>query len=69
MGMTDREVEKLFMIEAFYMGTVGSFIGVIAGGFASYSLSKYGMNFSVLFKKLSLCLILICTENLVFPFL
>ncbi len=51
MGMTDREVEKLFMIEAFYMGTVGSFIGVIAGGFASYSLSKYGMNFSALFKK------------------
>ncbi|NIA23347.1 MAG: FtsX-like permease family protein [Proteobacteria bacterium] len=52
LGMSDTEVEKLFMSEAFYMGGLGSLIGVVAGGFASYFLATHGFDFSYMFKKM-----------------
>ncbi len=51
LGMSNMEVEKLFISEAFYMSVVGSILGVLGGGFVSYFMAKHGMDFSAIIKN------------------
>lgn len=46
MGMTGGEIQKLFFLEAFYIGLIGAFVGVILGIGMTIPLSIYGIDFS-----------------------
>ena len=44
MGMTPREIVRLFFLEAFYIGAIASFIGVLIGVAITLPLSRTGIN-------------------------
>jgi len=44
MGMTPREIVRLFFLEAFYIGAIASFIGVLIGVGITLPLSRTGIN-------------------------
>ncbi len=46
MGMTGGEIQKLFFLEAFYIGLIGAFAGVILGIGITIPLSIYGIDLS-----------------------
>ena len=46
MGMTPREIVRLFFLEAFYIGAIASFIGVLIGVAITLPLSRTGMDFT-----------------------
>ncbi len=46
MGMTGGEIQKLFFLEAFYIGLIGALVGVILGIGMTIPLSIYGIDFS-----------------------
>ena len=46
MGMTGGEIQKLFFLEAFYIGLMGAFVGVILGIGMTIPLSIYGIDLS-----------------------
>lgn len=46
LGMTDREVVRLFFLEAFYLGVIGAFIGVIVGILLVLPLNSAGLDLS-----------------------
>lgn len=48
MGMSSKEVVRLFFIEAFYLGVIGAFIGVLAGIALVLPLSNVGIDMSTM---------------------
>jgi putative ABC transport system permease protein len=44
MGMTPREIVRLFFLEAFYIGAIASFVGVLIGVAITFPLSRTGIN-------------------------
>jgi putative ABC transport system permease protein len=46
MGMTPREIVRLFFLEAFYIGAIAAFIGVLLGVGITLPLSRTGMDFT-----------------------
>lgn len=51
LGMTDSEVKKLFIMEGFLMGVIGTLIGVILGIIINFYFVKHGINWSPLLPK------------------
>jgi ABC-type lipoprotein release transport system permease subunit len=48
MGMTDRQMILVYMLEAGFLGFIGSLLGVILGCIINYPMVKYGMDFSAI---------------------
>jgi len=46
MGMTDRQMILVYMLEAGFLGFIGSVLGIILGCIINYPMVKYGMDFS-----------------------
>jgi putative ABC transport system permease protein len=46
MGMTPREIVRLFFLEAFYIGAMAAFVGVLVGVAITLPLSRTGINLS-----------------------
>jgi putative ABC transport system permease protein len=46
MGMTPREIVRLFFLEAFFIGAIAAFIGVLVGVAITLPLSRTGMDFT-----------------------
>jgi ABC-type lipoprotein release transport system permease subunit len=46
MGMTDQQMIFIYMLEAGFLGFIGSVLGVILGCIINYPMVKYGMDFS-----------------------
>jgi len=46
MGMTDKQMIITFMLEAGFLGFIGSVFGIIAGCAVNYPMVKYGIDFS-----------------------
>jgi len=46
MGMTDRQMILVYMLEAGFLGFIGSIFGIILGCIINYPMVKYGMDFS-----------------------
>jgi putative ABC transport system permease protein len=46
MGMTDRQMILVYMLEAGFLGFIGSVLGIILGCFINYPMVKYGIDFS-----------------------
>jgi len=45
--MTDRQMILVYMLEAGFLGFIGSVLGIILGCIINYPMVKYGMDFSV----------------------
>jgi putative ABC transport system permease protein len=54
MGMTPREIVRLFFLEAFYIGAIASFIGVLIGVAITLPLSITGINVGGVMEGVSL---------------
>jgi putative ABC transport system permease protein len=48
MGMTDRQMILVYMIEAGFLGFIGSVLGIILGCIINYPMVKYGIDFSAI---------------------
>jgi len=48
MGMTDRQMILVYMLEAGFLGFIGSVLGIILGCIINYPMVKYGMDFSAM---------------------
>jgi len=48
MGMTDRQMILVYMMEAGFLGFIGSLLGIILGCIINYPMVKYGVDFSAL---------------------
>jgi ABC-type lipoprotein release transport system permease subunit len=48
MGMTDAEMTLAYMLEAAFLGLIGSVLGVIVGCLINYPMVKYGLDISSL---------------------
>jgi len=46
MGMTDRQMILVYMLEAGFLGFIGSVLGIILGCAINYPMVKYGIDFS-----------------------
>jgi len=46
MGMTDRQMILVYMLEAGFLGFIGSVLGIILGCIINYPMVKYGIDFS-----------------------
>jgi len=46
MGMTDRQMILVYMLEAGFLGFIGSVLGIILGCIINYPMVKYGVDFS-----------------------
>ncbi len=44
MGMHEQEITALFTIEGFFLGFIGTVLGLAGGGLVAFWLSKYGIN-------------------------
>jgi len=53
MGMTDSQMIMTYMLEAGFLGVIGSALGIIAGCIANYPMVKYGLDFSAMSDLLS----------------
>ena len=48
LGMTDRELVMTYMLEAGFLGFIGSALGIILGCIINYPMVKYGIDFSAM---------------------
>jgi len=48
MGMTERQMILVYMLEAGFLGFIGSVLGIILGCIINYPMVKYGMDFSAM---------------------
>jgi len=48
MGMTDRQMVLTYMLEAGFLGLIGSILGIIVGCIINYPLVKTGIDFSAM---------------------
>jgi len=48
MGMTDQQMVLVYMLEAGFLGFIGSVLGIILGCIINYPMVKYGMDFSAM---------------------
>jgi len=48
MGMTDGQMIMTYMLEAGFLGFIGSVLGIIAGCIINYPMVKYGIDFSAM---------------------
>ena len=48
LGMTRREIIQVFFFEALFLSVIGAFIGMTAGGIATFIMSLFPMDFNVL---------------------
>ena len=48
LGMTDRQMVMTYMLEAGFLGFIGSVLGIILGCLINYPMVKYGINFSAM---------------------
>ena len=46
MGMTDKQMVMVYMLEAGFLGLLGSVLGIIAGCLINYPMVKYGIDFT-----------------------
>jgi ABC-type lipoprotein release transport system permease subunit len=53
MGMTDRQMIMAYMLEAGFLGLMGSALGIILGCIVNYPVVKYGFDFSGMSDVLS----------------
>jgi putative ABC transport system permease protein len=53
LGVKERNIEKLFLLEGIYMGIFGSFIGISIGSGISLYLGKVGVNFGDALEKIT----------------
>jgi hypothetical protein len=53
MGMTDKEMIMTYMLEAGFLGFIGSVLGIILGCLINYPMVKYGIDFSAMADTLS----------------
>jgi len=50
MGMTPQEIVRLFFLEAFYIGAIAAFVGVMLGVAITLPLSRTGIDFSAVME-------------------
>jgi len=48
MGMTDKQMIMTYMLEAGFLGLIGSVLGIILGCIINYPMVKYGIDFSAM---------------------
>jgi len=48
MGMTDRQMIVTYMLEAGFLGLIGSIMGIILGCIVNYPIVKYGIDFTAM---------------------
>jgi len=48
MGMTDQQLFLVYMLEAGFLGFIGSVLGIILGCIINYPMVKYGIDFSAI---------------------
>ena len=48
LGMTDRQMIMTYMLEAGFLGFIGSILGIILGCAINYPMVKYGIDFSAM---------------------
>jgi ABC-type lipoprotein release transport system permease subunit len=53
MGMTDKQMIMTYMLEAGFLGFIGSILGIILGAVINYPMVKYGIDFSAMADTLS----------------
>ncbi|MCL2266202.1 MAG: FtsX-like permease family protein [Treponema sp.] len=53
MGMTDGQMVMTYMLEAGFLGLLGSLLGIIAGCLINYPMVKYGIDFSAIGNLMS----------------
>jgi ABC-type lipoprotein release transport system permease subunit len=53
MGMTDKQMIMTYMLEAGFLGLIGSILGIILGSVINYPMVKYGIDFSAMADTLS----------------
>jgi ABC-type lipoprotein release transport system permease subunit len=53
MGMTDQQMIMAYMLEAGFLGLMGSVLGIILGCIVNYPVVKYGFDFSSMSDVLS----------------
>ena len=53
LGMTDKQMIMTYMLEAGFLGFIGSVLGIILGCAINYPMVKYGMDFSAMADTLS----------------
>ena len=53
MGMTDKQMIMVYMLEAGFLGLIGSILGIILGCIVNYPVVKYGIDFSAMADILS----------------
>jgi ABC-type lipoprotein release transport system permease subunit len=52
MGMTDGQMIFVYMVEACFLGLLGSLLGIALGCALNYPMVKYGMDFSEMLEKM-----------------
>ena len=53
LGMTDRQMILVYMLEAGFLGFIGSILGMIIGSIVNYPMVKYGFDFSAMANTMS----------------
>jgi ABC-type lipoprotein release transport system permease subunit len=53
MGMTDKQMITVYMLEAGFLGFIGSVLGIILGCVINYPMVKYGVDFSSMSDAMS----------------
>jgi len=53
MGMTDGQMILTYMLEAGFIGVIGSILGIIVGCITNYPMVKYGLDFTAMGDLLS----------------
>jgi hypothetical protein len=53
MGMTDKQMVTVYMLEAGFLGFIGAVLGIILGCIINYPVVKYGIDFSAMADTLS----------------
>ena len=53
LGMTDKQMIITYMLEAGFLGFIGSILGIILGCLINYPMVKYGIDFSAMADTLS----------------
>ncbi len=51
LGMTDREVETVFVLEGLVIGVIGGILGIMLGALVNWYFVKYGIDYTALMGK------------------